>query len=278
MADALFSSFLMVDRSPTAAPAAVARRGRRTAGHTPAADATEVPGRQGQEAFAAALAEALVKALPRDATLLGGTPDELSALAAAVADIVVGLSVILRLKSDVADYRRAAVKTFLEKLVRVTGTLEASRQEAAIARLAEVILPDDLADARGALAADNLELRDRFIAQTSHLTSAEVAAQAGHKSSNPYATAARWKKAGDIFSVHHRGTEYFPAFQFRDGRPHPAIKTVLAALPKSLSPWQRALWFVSTNGWLGDKTPADLLDEPDVVVAAAQREAQEVIG
>ena len=160
----------------------------------------------------------------------------------------------------------------------MTGTLEASRQEAAISRLAEVILPDDLADARGALAADNLELRDRFIAQTSPLTSAQVGEQAGHRSSNPYATAARWKKAGDIFSVHHRGTEYFPAFQFREGRPHPTVKKVLAVLPESLSSWQRALWFVSTNGWLGGKAPADLLDDPDAIVAVAQHEGQEVIG
>lgn len=251
------------------APKTAARRGRRGGAPKRGADTSAVIRHKTLDSIAEATAEALFPT---------GSAGELSALLEAVASVFAGRSVILRLNPEVAGHRREAVKTFLEKVVRVTGTLEASRQEAAIAKLADVILPDDLATARGALAADNLALRDRFIAQTSPLTSAEVAAQAGHKSSNRYATAARWKKTGDIFSVHHRGTEYFPSFQFRDGRPHPTIRKVRAVLPNSLSPWQRALWFVSTNGWLGDKAPADLLDDPDAVVAAAQREAQEVIG
>ena len=130
-------------------------------------------------------------------------------------------------------------------------------------------LTDDLAAARGTLAADNLALRDRFIAETAPLTSAQVGERSGGRSRNPYATAARWKKAGDVFSVHHRGTEYFPAFQFRDGRPHPSIKPVLAALPAAMSPWQRALWFVSTNG---------CLDDLPALLSAAAHEAQQVEG
>jgi hypothetical protein len=162
--------------------------------------------------------------------------------------------------------------------VRVTGGLGASRQEAAIAKLADILLPDDLAAARGSLAADNLDLRDRLIAQTAPLTSAQVAAQAGYRGRNPYATAARWKKAGDIFAVQHRGTEYFPAFQFRDGLPHPTIKPVLAALPAQLSPWQVAFWFVSANGWLGGRAPQEVLDDPASLIAAARQEALEVVG
>jgi hypothetical protein len=59
--------------------------------------------------------------------------------------------------------------------------------------------------------------------------------QAGLKTKNPYATAARWKKAGAIFSVQHRGKEHFPAFQFREGRPHPTVKKALAALPARMN-------------------------------------------
>ena len=150
--------------------------------------------------------------------------------------------------------------------------------KSAISKLAEVLLPDELADARGALASDNLELRDRLIAEVPQLTSAEIGEKAGLRTKNPYATAARWKKSGDIFSVQHRGKEYFPAFQFREGRPHPTVKKALDALPSRLSPWQRAFWFVSTNGWLSDKAPADVLDDPHAVAAAAEREGEEVIG
>jgi hypothetical protein len=49
-------------------------------------------------------------------------------------------------------------------------------------------------------------------------------------------------------------------------------------LPARLSPWQRAFWFVSTNGWLGDRAPIDVLDDPQAVVAAAAREGEEVVG
>ncbi len=242
MTEALFSGYTIIDTRDPGLPSGTARRRRVPGPVRPSKLASEDPEMTGP-------------------TSLG-----------------TGSYVILQLQGGVAGPRREAVMTFLENLVRVTGTLEASRQEAAIARLAEVILPDDLAAARGALASDNLALRDRFVRQTAPLTSAEVAAQAGHGSTNRYATAARWKKAGDIISVNHRGVELYPAFQFRDGRPHPAIKTTLAALPASMSPWQRALWFVSTNGWLDGKAPADLLDDKDAVIAAARHEAEEVVG
>jgi hypothetical protein len=250
--DGPFSDMLMADR-----PAAPDPAGGRT-----------------EAVLAQALDAALAKVLPRDAA----STAERGALAAAMAGVLAGQSVILRLKPDLAGSRLDAVRSFLDKVVRVTGTLNESRQEGAIARLAEVILPDDLAGARGALAADNLDLRDRFVAETAPLTSAQVGARSGHRSSNPYATAARWKKAGDVFSVHHRGAEYFPGFQFRDGRPHPAVKPVLAALPPSLSPWQRAFWFVTGNGWLDGATPADRLDDAAAVIEAARHEAEEVVG
>ncbi|GLS21463.1 hypothetical protein GCM10007874_44800 [Labrys miyagiensis] len=201
-----------------------------------------------------------------------------SDLAAAAADIALGHSVVLQLKPDLPAGQLSAVRAFLETVVRVSANLDESRLEAAIGKLAEVLLPDELADARGPLATDNLELRDRFIAQVPQLMSPEISEQAGLRTKNPYATAARWKKAGDIFSVQHRGKEYFPAFQFREGRPHPTVKKALAVLPARLSPWQRAFWFVSTNGWLGDRAPVDVLDDPQAVVAAAAREGEEVVG
>jgi hypothetical protein len=273
MTDTLFSSFLMVDRSPSpiagrGAPATANRQAR-------------APGSEQhtRELFVIAFLRALKEAAPEEAALaIGASARATEDLAAAAADVALGRSVILQLKPDLAEGQRSAVRAFLETVVRVSGTLDESRLEAAIGKLAEVLLPDELADARGALASDNLELRDRFIGQVSQLTSAEVGAQAGLRTKNPYATAARWKKAGDILSVQHRGKEYFPTFQFREGRPHPTIKKALAALPPRLSPWQRAFWFVSTNGWLGDKAPADMLDEQEAVIAAAEREGEEVVG
>jgi hypothetical protein len=269
MTETLFPSFLMIDRP--VAPVA----GRRT----PSASGGQEPARESEEKIHELFARAFLRALEEAAPAIEaeGSP-ALAGMAAAAADVVLGRSVVLQLKPGLAEGQRSAVRSFLETIVRVSATLDESRLESAISKLAEVLLPDERVDARGVLASDNLELRDRFIAQVPQLTSTEIGTQAGLKAKNPYATAARWKKAGDIFSVQHRGKEFFPAFQFREGRPHPAVKRILAALLSRLSPWQRAFWFVSTNGWLGDKAPADVLDDAQAVVAAAEREGEEVVG
>lgn len=272
MSDALFSSFLMIDQ-PLAAVA-----GRRPSGSIRPQERLGHAAPGDRELLVAAIRRALQESAPAvtapPATASTGFVD----LADAAADIAFGHSVVLQLKPDLDVGHRSAVRSFLEMVVRVSGTLDEARLESAIGKLAEVLLPDELADARGGLASDNLELRDRFVAEVPQLMSAEIGAQAGLRTKNPYATAARWKKSGDIFSVQHRGKEYFPAFQLREGRPHPTIKKALATLPPQLSSWQRAFWFVSTNGWLDDKAPADVLDDPQSVVAAAEREGEEVVG
>jgi hypothetical protein len=45
-----------------------------------------------------------------------------------------------------------------------------------------------------------------------------------------------------------------------------------------MSAWQKAFWFVSSNGWLDDRVPAEMLDNATAVLAAAEHERQEVIG
>ena len=199
--------------------------------------------------------------------------------AAAMTEVVLGKSSAVILKPDLMEPHREAAMLFLEKVVQVSENIGSDRIESAIAKLADVMLPDDLAEARGAIVSDNLAIRDHFVAEIPCLTSVDVGRNAGHRAGNQYATAARWKKSGAVLSVSHRGAEYFPAFQFRDdGQPHPVVKRVLSALPEAFSNWQRALWFVSTNGWLDDKAPMDSLDEPDAVVAAARREREGVVG
>jgi hypothetical protein len=237
-----------------------------------------------QERFVRALSSSFEKVLRRVLPVQGKVDERTFAKAASVlaeqtADIVAGRSVILQLNQELDGASRRAVEAFLQSVINATQKLESARQEAAIAKLAEVMLPDPLAEARGPIALDNLELRDRFVAEVPVLTSADVGSQSGHGSrSNPYATAARWKRAGRIFSINHRGADYFPAFQFRDGRPHPTIAEALKRLPRTMTPWQIAFWFVSANGWLSGEAPRNRLDEADSIIAAAEREGEEVMG
>ena len=234
------------------------------------------------QAIHAKLSRAIVKAMgsltAADATLVGRVDQDLKTFANTMAEVVLGSSVILRLNRDLPEAQKESLKTFADALVRVSGTIDESRLEVAIGKLAEVLLPDALEEARGVIAADNLELRDRFVHEVPQLTSIEISRKSGAGAKNEYATAARWKKSGDIFSVQHRGKEFYPAFQLQDGRPHPAVRAVLVALPPSMTAWQKAFWFVSSNGWLEDKAPVNLLDDQNALVDAAMREHEEVIG
>jgi hypothetical protein len=138
--------------------------------------------------------------------------------------------------------------------------------------------PADVLETEDMISSDNALLRDKYVRLTRPFFRAQLAEELGNTDGTSEEQIEEWLKSGDIFAVVYRGLEIFPAFQFRGRRPHPTIKKVLSALPLTMSPWQRAFWFVSTNGWLDDKAPAECLDDPDSVVAAAAHEALEVVG
>jgi hypothetical protein len=140
------------------------------------------------------------------------------------------------------------------------------------------INPETGNEARRAIETDNARERARFLSEVACLTSKEVAQNAGHQAANAGVTGSRWEQQGRIFSVPSRGSELYPAFQFRDGQPHPAVAKILRELPKQMSPWQIAFWFTSSNSWLRGVAPADRLDDEDAVVKAAHRESEPIVG
>ncbi|MCH7935934.1 MAG: hypothetical protein IH994_02430 [Proteobacteria bacterium] len=125
---------------------------------------------------------------------------------------------------------------------------------------------------------DNAELRADFFGRETCFNSTdihEISHQGGKNKSMP---ASRWKKDGRIFAVSFHGQDFFPKFQFREGDPHPAMKKVLSALPKEMTPWQTAFWFTSENGWLNGSRPCDAIDDTDAVCRAAEMEGETFIG
>ena len=116
---------------------------------------------------------------------------------------------------------------------------------------------------------DNLELRMNYLRDTPTLSAAEVHEASGLSSRNISEPASRWKREGKIFSIRHGRADRYPAFQFLDGAPRPVVKSILAALPDSMTGWQTALWFASGNGWLDGDEPQHRLDDGDLVVGAA---------
>lgn len=171
----------------------------------------------------------------------------------------------------------------IHDVVRLVPEMVAARKakitEGNIATLVDVFLGDDpAAEAMRAIEADNARERARFIRTVPTLTGRDLAALAGHSAANPSVTGSRWKQQGKVFSLPWRGGELYPAFQFRDGKPRPAVKAALEALPKTMSPWQTAFWFTSSNSWLDGRTPAECLDDGGAVARAAMREAEPIIG
>ncbi|MBP2082941.1 MULTISPECIES: hypothetical protein [Pseudomonas] len=81
---------------------------------------------------------------------------------------------------------------------------------------------------------------------------------------------------GAIFSINYEGVEYFPRFAIEARTLAIAaqgMQRVIAVLATRVNGWGMALWFESSNSYLGGKLPKDFISsEPDAVVQAAQEE------
>lgn len=143
-----------------------------------------------------------------------------------------------------------------------------------LAGLIEAMMPDEVPTPAMVLQARlNAAARARLIEEFGLLTGGQIAEINESAAENRAALASRWKGERKIFSVQHRGSVYYPAFQFdRQGRPRAVVARILAALGEDEG-WETALWFISANGYLdGASRPVDLLDEdPAAVVAAAEK-------
>lgn len=118
---------------------------------------------------------------------------------------------------------------------------------------------------------DTLKWRKRFMEENPCLTSEQVAEEATSQATNRAAIASRWTKERKVFSVRFEGTQWFPRFQFRDGRPIPAVADVIEIFPEHASGWELAYFFVAPNMNIRGRKPLDLLkQDPTRLVSLAQ--------
>lgn len=173
----------------------------------------------------------------------------------------------------------AAVR-LLEPISAVVARKRAEMSERNMELLVEAMLPanDPMSAVRSKVEADNARARVKFAEMVPCLTSGELAEMAGHSARNRSATGSRWKAEKKAFSVQLGGRELFPAFQFKDGKPDPAVAQVLDALPSGMSQWQVAFWFVSSNPWLDGGVPSENLGKVAAVVEAARKLGEEAAG
>jgi hypothetical protein len=107
------------------------------------------------------------------------------------------------------------------------------------------------------------------------LTAEQISVLADFSSTNPSAQPNKWKSKGMIFAIHHRGTDYFPAYGLTSDthRPIKVLAKILTLFRSSKDGWGLAYWFANANANLGGRKPMDLLhSEPEKVIAAAQDE------
>lgn len=166
----------------------------------------------------------------------------------------------------------------LDSISRTVQDKQDQVSEVQINNLVEALVAakDPTSEVRADIDADNATARVRFMERIPSFTSEQVSQLAGHQAKNKSQTASRWKGEGRIFSVPWRGSERYPAFQFRDGRPLDSVRGILAALPDRMSPWEIAFWFVSANPWLDGEAPMESLE--DGALEAARSDSERVIG
>lgn len=224
--------------------------------------------------------EVLPRALPpgRSGGEAVGLPATLREQLKAVIKEAVGVTIRdVGAPSPAAD---PAIQRLTEVIERSLPRARREASEATIEKMVGALVEtqDPIAQASAAIDAGNARARHRFMSEVATLTADEVAQHFGSTARNRHQLTSRWKRQGRVLSVPWQGLERYPAFQFKEGRPLTVIGDVLKALPGRMSAWERAFWFVSTNGWLDGAAPHERLGDPDRVIAAARAEGEAVVG
>ena len=215
---------------------------------------------------------------PVELSVLEISPTEIEPLSNPVRDLLARANKNIFIgSSSTAD--AAIVVKVLKTAVYIIGERRQTVTEDRIETLVDLYLQGEaLAQVDEDLERDNAQLRARYLQSVPCLSAADVRSMLSNPPNNTSEPTSRWKRQAKIFAIPRGNSDRFPAFQFSHGQPLPAIRKILAALPKTITPWQTALWFASGNGWLGGVSPQDFLVNVDDVVTAASQLNNPVVG
>ena len=222
--------------------------------------------------------------------MLGDNVSEMST-AVARTPLTIAINVDDMSSSDAAAALAQAVteavteahRSHAEVILRLTVSSDRSEIQtgdlpALLESLTEQMTPpvDIVSEAGAVLSQRNGQRRAELLGEFGALTGEQIADERS-RARNRHALAARWRKEGRLFGVPYQGQTVYPGFQFDDdGELRTVVADVLAHLPVDrMSPWEVALWWTASNGWLRGRRPVDLLDEDDeALVKAAARLAE----
>ena len=125
---------------------------------------------------------------------------------------------------------------------------------------------------------DSATLKEMVLAASKWLSSESVGELAQMSPTNLRKEPNKWKREGKVFTLKAGNADVYPDYAFDDeGRPLPAMKTVLEIFKNKRSNLQIAAWFASVNGWLDGAAPMNLIAaEPEKVIEAAKSEVEPI--
>jgi hypothetical protein len=118
---------------------------------------------------------------------------------------------------------------------------------------------------------EELKARDRFLRRFPSWTRQQLRNVIGQPGIKGNALIDRWIRSGKILRVKHHGRDFFPQFQFKEGRRLLVFKHLLRVMRNTRSDWEIAHWMVASNGWFPiSSIPLEVLyTMPELVLDAA---------
>ena len=180
---------------------------------------------------------------------------------------------VVRIPSaDVPSDLRQEVESVLAELVPLITARVKERRKTDFQSLLEVLLRGVKLRALDIRRAQKqAKALEAVLENSEWLTAEEIGERGKFSRSNLAAPANRWKQEGRVFAVPYQAQDRFPRYALDEAfRPIPGLEPVLR-LFGPISPWRIAVWFESTNAWLENHRPRELLgNEPEKVLRAAE--------
>lgn len=172
-----------------------------------------------------------------------------------------------------------ATVSVLKQVAELVPTLLEKRRVQKWDALVEALTPDVVLSPTKVIEAEmKSAAMTQILMSQDFVTAADIARLGKFSAKNPSSQPNRWKRMGQIFAVHHRGSDYYPLYALdpADGyRPRTIVADVLRLFADSKDSWGLAFWFGSVNSYLGGRRPQDVLTAaPESLLRAARAEAE----
>ncbi len=180
---------------------------------------------------------------------------------------------------DIDPEAAAATVSVVRQVAEMVPALVGKRRTQKWEALVDALTPDIALSPTKVIEAEmNSAAMSKILNGGDFVTAGDIARLGKFSVKNPSSQPNRWKRLGQIFAVHHRGTDYYPLYALDPAegyRPRPIVADLLRLLGSSKDPWSMAFWFGSVNSYLDGNRPQDVLSgSAEPLLRAARAEAE----